>query len=70
MHEEVFSCPGHKRYRTKQLLDLVSPQLERPCSRAITTDAAEAVRKQDAGYATTVENSVETPQKTAARTAM
>jgi hypothetical protein len=70
----VFNFPGNKKH-----LDFISPQLELPYSRIITTtNAGEDVVKQEqlntaGGYAissTTMESSEEIPQKTKNKTAI
>jgi hypothetical protein len=47
IHEKVFNFPGYKRCKSKQHLDFISPQLEWPKSRVITTNAGEDVTKQE-----------------------
>jgi hypothetical protein len=48
----MFNFPGYKKsYKSKQQLDFISPQLERPYSRAITTkNVGEDAAKQELSY--------------------
>jgi hypothetical protein len=74
----VFDFSGHKR-DTKQHLDFISPQLEWPQLRVITTtNAGKAVAKQEPLYTivgmqistTAMKSSMEIPQKAKDRTAI
>jgi hypothetical protein len=67
-----------KRCKSKQYLDFISPQLEWPESRVIATNAGKDVRNRNPYTllvrlqisTTTMESSMEIPQKTKDRTAI
>jgi hypothetical protein len=73
----VFNFPVYKRCKSKLHLYFISPQLEWPYSRAITTNAGEIAAKQEpsytvGGYANghTMESNMKISQKAKDRIAM